>query len=201
MKASIHLLPGPKIWHLSPITNSLAFLALLPVSWSSIIFSCLSCNAEQMALMSISACALVVRFLPWSISAGDGSPVPIRVVLKSAKTSWNDRVFELFESMFLTVCMCRSMKPLEQGKEQPSVTASRGVSLMPQLKTAKPAGPRSTVPYFTCLGFALVVWPIFTRSSLRDWVLGIYSNRLELAALCAFPAKDQPTQWAKVKTL
>ena len=29
----------------------------------------------------------------------------------------------------------------------------RGVSLIPQLKTAKPAGPRSTVPYFTCLGF------------------------------------------------
>ena len=26
---------------------------------------------------------------------------------------------------------------------------------MPQLKTAKPAGPQSTVPYFTCLGFAL----------------------------------------------
>ena len=27
---------------------------------------------------------------------------------------------------------------------------SRRVSLMPHLKTAKPAGPRSTVPYFTC---------------------------------------------------
>ena len=108
MKASIHLLPGPKTWHLSPTTHGLAFLALLPVLWSSIIFSCLSCNAEWMGLMSISACALVVRFLPWSISAGDGS-------LKSAKTSWNDWVFELFESMFLTVCMCRSMKPLEQG--------------------------------------------------------------------------------------
>ena len=37
------------------------------------------------------------------------------VVLKSAKTSWTDRVFELFESIFLTVCMCRSMKPLERG--------------------------------------------------------------------------------------
>ena len=106
MKASIHLLPGPKTWHLSPTTNGLAFLALLLESWSSIIFSCLSCNTERMALMSISACALVVRFLPWSISAGD---------LKSAKTSWNDRVFELFESIFLTVCMCRSMKPLERG--------------------------------------------------------------------------------------
>ena len=33
------------------------------------------------------SCALVVKFLPWSISAGDGSPIPIRVVLKSAKTS------------------------------------------------------------------------------------------------------------------
>ena len=70
---------------------------------------------RTVALMSISACALVVRFLPWSISAGDGSPIPIRVVLKSAKTSWNDRVFELFESIFLTICMCRSMKPLERG--------------------------------------------------------------------------------------
>ena len=115
MNASIHLLPGPKTWHLSPTTNSLAFLAHLLVSWSSVIFSCLSCNTEQMALMSISACALVVRFLPWSISAGDGSPVPIRVVLKSAKTSWNDRVLELFESIFLTVCMFCSMKPLEWG--------------------------------------------------------------------------------------
>ena len=115
MKASIHLLPGPKTWHLSPTTNGLAFLALLPVSWSSVIFSCLSCNTERMALMSISACALVVRFLPWSISAGDGNPVPMRVVLKSAKISWNDQVFELFESMFLTICMCRSMKPLEWG--------------------------------------------------------------------------------------
>ena len=55
------------------------------------------------------------QVLPWSISAGDGSPIPIRVVLKSAKTSWNDRVFELLESMFLTVCMCCSMKPLEWG--------------------------------------------------------------------------------------
>ena len=114
-KASIHLLPGPKTWHLSPTTNGLAFLALLLESWSSIIFSCLSCNTERMALMSISACALVVRFLPWSISAGDSRPAPMRVVLKSAKTSWNDRVFELFESIFLTVWMCRSMKPLEWG--------------------------------------------------------------------------------------
>ena len=112
MKASIHLLPGPKTWHLSPTTNGLAFLALLLESWSSIIFRCLSCNTERMALMSISACALVVRFLPWSIAAGDGRPAPMRVVLKSAKTSWNDCVFELFESIFLTVCMCRSMKPL-----------------------------------------------------------------------------------------
>ena len=115
MKASIHLLPGPKTWHLSPTTNGLAFLARLLMSWSSIIFSCFSCNTEWMALMSISACALVVRFLPWSISAGDGSPVLIQVVLKSAKTSWNDQVFELFESMFLIVCMCHSMKPLEWG--------------------------------------------------------------------------------------
>ena len=63
------------------------------------------------------------------------------------------------------------------GKEQPSITASRGVSLMPQLKTAKPAGPPSTVPYFTCLGLALIIWPIFTCSSLRDRVLGhlVYS--------------------------
>ena len=114
-KASIHWLPGPKTLHLSPTTNGLAFLAHLLESWSSIIFSCLSCNTERMALMSISACALVVRFLPWSISAGDGSPVPIQVVLKSAKTSWNYRVFELLESIFLTVCMCRSMKPLERG--------------------------------------------------------------------------------------
>ena len=36
------------------------------------------------------------------------------------------------------------------GKEQLSVTASGGISLMPQLKTAKPAGPRSTVTDFTC---------------------------------------------------
>ena len=36
------------------------------------------------------------------------------------------------------------------GKEQLSVIGSRGVSLMPQLKTIKPAGPWSTVPYFTC---------------------------------------------------
>ena len=115
MKASIHLLPGPKTWHLSPTTNGLAFLACLLESWSSITFSCLSCNTERMALMSISACTLVIRFLPWSISAGDGSPVQMRVVLKSAKTSWNDHVLELFESMFLTVCMCRSMKPLERG--------------------------------------------------------------------------------------
>ena len=115
MKASIHLLPGPQTWHLSPTTNGLAFLALLLESCSSIIFSCLSCNTERMALMSISACTLVVRFLPWSISAGDGKPAPMRVVLKSAKTSWNDCVFELFESIFLTVCMCHSMKPLERG--------------------------------------------------------------------------------------
>ena len=43
---------------------------------------------------------------------------------------------------------------------------------MPQLKTAKPAGPRSTVPYFTCLGLALLVRAKFTHSSLRDRVLG-----------------------------
>ena len=36
------------------------------------------------------------------------------------------------------------------GKEQLSVIDSRGVSLMPQLKTTEPAGPRSIVPYFTC---------------------------------------------------
>ena len=64
------------------------------------------------------------------------------------------------------------------GKEQPSITASRGVSLMPQLKTAKLAGPRSTGPCFTCLGFAFIIWPIFTRSSLRDRVWDIKSNRL-----------------------
>ena len=32
MKVSIHLLPGPKTWHLSPTTNGLAFFALLLVS-------------------------------------------------------------------------------------------------------------------------------------------------------------------------
>ena len=132
MKVSIHLLPGPKTWHLSPTTNGLAFLTLLLMSWSSVIFSCLSCNTEQMALMSISACALVVRFLPWSISAGDGSPVPIRVVLKSAKTSWKDSVFELCESIFLTVCMCRSMKPLERGYPGDEV-----VCLLPREKFGK----------------------------------------------------------------
>ena len=145
MKASIHLLPGPKTWHLSPTTNGLAFLALLLASWSSIIFSCLSCNTERMALMSISACALVVRFLPWSISAGDGSPVPMRVVLKSAKTSWNDRVFELFESIFLTVCMCRSMKPLERGYPGDEV-----VCLMPK--------PREKFGKLLALKRRSVVW-------------------------------------------
>ena len=79
------------------------------------IFSCLSCNKEWMALMLISACTFVVRFLLWSISEGDGKPVPIHVVLKSTKTSWKDWVLEHLESVVLTICMWCSMKPLEWG--------------------------------------------------------------------------------------
>ena len=61
------------------------------------------------------------------------------------------------------------------GKEQQSVTASRGVSLMPQLKTAKPAGPWSTVSYFTCFKVALITWPIFTHLLLKGPSFGAIS--------------------------
>ena len=62
------------------------------------------------------------------------------------------------------------------GKEQLSVTASRGVSLMPQLKTAKPAGPQSTVPYFTCFK-GIVCFKCNTYS----YQLGIRSKHLEIS--------------------
>ena len=76
------------------------------------------------------------------------------------------------------------------GKEQPSVTASRGVSLMPQLKTAKPAGPRSTVPYFTCFKVALIIWPIFTRLLLKGPSFGAISlSGLNLPHSVFFPPK------------
>ena len=36
---------------------------------------------------------------------------------------------------------------------------------MPQLKTTEPAGPQSTVPYFTCFkGIALMILFIYPRS-------------------------------------
>ena len=74
------------------------------------------------------------------------------------------------------------------GKEQLSVTASRGVSLMPQLKTAKPAGPQSTVPYFTCFKVALIVWPIFTCLLLKGPSFGAISlNGLNLPHSVLFP--------------
>ena len=41
-------------------------------------------------------------------------------------------------------------------RKQLSVMDSRGVSLMPQLKTTKPAGPQSTVSYFTIKGNSLL---------------------------------------------
>ena len=64
---------------------------------------------------------------------------------------------------------------------------------MPQLKTAKPAGPRSTVPCFTCLGFNRLTY--FYSFLLKGPSLGHYSlTGFELATLCAFPTKDQPTQ-------
>ena len=76
------------------------------------------------------------------------------------------------------------------GKEQASVTASRGVSLMPQLKTAKPAGPWSTVPYFTCFKVALIIWPIFTRLLLKGPSFGAISLiGLNLPHSVLFPPK------------
>ena len=50
------------------------------------------------------------------------------------------------------------------GKDQLFVTASRGVSLMPQLKTAKPAGPKAQCPTLLALRvlFALNVTPTVT---------------------------------------
>ena len=67
------------------------------------------------------------------------------------------------------------------GKEQLSVTASRGVSLMPQLKTTEPAGPQSTVPYFTCFKGCFNDIILLPASSLRDWVLGFKSKWLEIS--------------------
>ena len=80
-------------------------------------------------------------------------------------------------------------------KEQLSVTAFRGVSLMPQLKTAKPAGPRSTVPYFICFkGICFkcntVTIDNLLASSLRDRVLGFRSKWLGISCQTVlFPAK------------
>ena len=68
-----------------------------------------------------------------------------------------------------------------------TVIDSRGVSLMPQLKTTKPAGPQSRVPYFTCFkGIVCFELHTFTNwylptSSLRDRVLGIRSKQLEIS--------------------
>ena len=70
------------------------------------------------------------------------------------------------------------------GKEQLSVTASRGVSLMPQLKTTKPAGPQSTVPYFTCFkGIVCFKCDIYLHppSGTKFWALDLSGLR--------FPAK------------
>ena len=139
----------------------------LLVLWSSVIFSCLSCNTEQMALTSISACALVVRFLPWSISAGDGSPMTIRVVLKSAKTSWKDRVFWLLESIFLTICMCCSMKPLEWGYHGDQV-----VCLMP-----KPERNLANSLLWNG-GLLLILSHLDTLQLKRDWLDGPLMTRM-----------------------
>ena len=52
---------------------------------------------------------------------------------------------------------------------------------MPQLKTAKPARPRSAVPYFTCFKVALIILPIFTRLLLKGLSFGAISlNGLHL---------------------
>ena len=66
---------------------------------------------------------------------------------------------------------------------------------MPQLETAKPAGPRSTVPYFTCFKGCFNYLTYFYSLLLKGPSFGAISLiRLELALLCAFPAKGQPTQ-------
>ena len=65
---------------------------------------------------------------------------------------------------------------------------------MPQLKTAKPAGPQSTVPCFTAWGLILL-FDLFYSFLLKGPSLGHCSlTGFELAALCAFPTKDQPIQ-------
>ena len=79
------------------------------------------------------------------------------------------------------------------GKEQLSVTASRGLSLMPQLKTAKPAGPQSTVPYFTCFKGCFNDIIYLPASSLRDQVLGIRSKRLEISCQLLFLPRSTNT--------
>ena len=76
------------------------------------------------------------------------------------------------------------------GKEQPSVTASRGVSLIPQLKTTKPAGPQSTVPYFICFKGCFNFWHIFTRLLLKGLSFGAISlSGLNLPHSVLFPPK------------
>ena len=66
---------------------------------------------------------------------------------------------------------------------------------MPQLKTAKLAGPQSTVPYFTCFKGCFCYLTYTYSLLLKGPSFGAFSlTGFELAALCAFPAKDQPTQ-------
>ena len=79
-------------------TNGLAFLALLLESWDSVTFNCLSCNKEQMALMSISVCVFVTKFLPRSISASDGNPLPLNF---ADVDNW---LFVRLTSLFKVLC-------------------------------------------------------------------------------------------------
>ena len=72
------------------------------------------------------------------------------------------------------------------GKEQLSVTTSRGVSLIPQLKTTKPAGPWSTVPYFTCFKGCFNDIIFLPASSLSNRVLGFKSKWLEISRQLCF---------------
>ena len=75
-----------------------------------------------MALISISACTFVTRFLPWSISAGDGKPIPIRVLLKSTKTVVMRESEESTPCLALAYCLL--LKVLSETVQSGLVAAS-----------------------------------------------------------------------------
>ena len=99
--------------HFLTYHQALCDLAHLALSCCLMYLACNWMRCWRTAFKSTEIAFLVVRLLPWSISAGEGIPSAMGVALKPVRASWKLLPVDVAFSMSLfTVWICLSMKPL-----------------------------------------------------------------------------------------